>query len=375
MRKAFRYRIYPTRKQAAIMVHVIDECRWLYNHLLEQRKTTWEERQESISLYDQQTTLPFLKHNRPTLNDVHSQVLQNVAIRIDLAFKAFFRRLKSGEKPGYPRFRGQYRYDSFCYPQSGFAITDNGIRLSKIGVVKVKLHRSVEGTIKTCCIRLTSSGKWYVTFSCECELEPLPESTERVGIDVGLTQFATLSTGEQIANPRFFRKEEKSLAKVQCRLSKEEKGTRLGEKRRKVVARTHERIANRRKNFAHQESRKIVNRFGFIAVEDIIVNRMVHNRCLSKSIMDAAWAEFLGYLTYKAEWAGRQLVRVNPAYTSQMCSQCGHRQKISLSERIFACPCCQFVCDRDHNASLNIYALGLQSIGQSEEAPGFIRGE
>lgn len=341
----------------------LEECRWLFNHFLAERKEAWEKEQRSINYHSQATSLPALKEQRPSLANVHSQVLQNVAVRIDLAFKAFFRRVKAGEKPGYPRFRGKGRYDSFTFPQSGFTLDGNILRLSKIGNVKVVLHRPVEGQIKTCTIKRSSTGKWYVMFSCEWEPVPLPENSQAVGIDVGLYSFATLSTGEQIESPKFFRQEEKALAKAQRKLSKTERGTPERKKYRKVVARIHERIAWKRQDFIHQHSRKIVNRFGIIAVEDLNVNCMVHNHCLAKSISDAAWSGFFQLLAYKAAWAGRQFVAVNPAYTSQTCSSCGHRQKMPLSERVFKCPCCGLELDRDHNAAVNILGLGLQSLG------------
>ncbi|HET7637486.1 MAG TPA: transposase, partial [Ktedonobacteraceae bacterium] len=189
-----------------------------------------------------------------------------------------------------------------------------------------------------------------------------PESPGQVGIDVGLKTFATLSTTEEIETPRFFRKEEQALAKVQ-------------RKHRKVVARVHERITFRREDFTHQKSRRIVDSFGVICVEDLTVNRMIHNHCLAKSIADASWSAFFGQLAAKAEEAGRKFIKVNPAYTSQTCSQCGHRQKMPLDMRVFDCPCCHVHLDRDLNAARNICALGLQSLGLSVEAPGFRRGE
>jgi putative transposase len=205
-------------------------------------------------------------------------VLQNVAVRVDLAFKAFFRRGIAGEKPGHPRFKGYGRYDSITFPQSGFSIThDNRVTLSKIGSVKMVYHRPIKDTLKTCTITKSSTNKWYVCFSVRCEPERLPASPEQVGIDIGLKTFATLSITEEIANPRFFRKEEKALAKVQRKYSKLAKGTPERRKHRKVIARVHERIAWRREGFTHQESRQIVDRFGLICVEDLTINRMVHN--------------------------------------------------------------------------------------------------
>jgi putative transposase len=376
MIKNFQYRIFPTKKQLKALNETLEECRWLYNHLLASRKDAYEQEGKSLSCYGQQATYPMLKEQRPSLNNVHSQVLQNVAVRIDLAFKAFFRRVKAGEKPGYPRFKSYGRYDSFTYPQSGFSIThDNRVCLSKIGSVKMVYHRPVKGKIKTCTVHRASTGKWYVTFSVECEPERLAPVDAAVGIDVGLKTFATLSTGEEIANPRFFRKEEKALAKVQRKHSKLAKGTPERRKHRKAVARVHERVKFRRDNFTHQESRAIINRYGIVCVEDLTINRMIHNHCLAKSIADAAWSAFFCQLAVKAEEAGRKLVKVNPAYTSQTCSQCGHRQKMPLSERVFDCPCCHLHIDRDLNASMNIKALGLQSVGMPLEAPSLERGE
>jgi putative transposase len=376
MRKMFQYRIFPTKKQATKLNETLEECRWLYNHLLEKRKDTYEHTGKSLTLYRQQATFSMLKQERVSLDTVHSQVLQNVAVRVDLAFKAFFRRCKSGENPGYPRFKGKGRYDSFTFPQSGFSIThDNRVCLSKIGSIKMVYHRPIKGKVKTCTIQRSSTGKWYVCFSAECEPERLPVIPTQVGIDVGLKTFATLSVGTEIENPRFFRKEEKALAKVQRKHSKMAKDTPERRKHRKAVARVHERIGWRRENFTHQESRKIVNSYGVICVEDLTVNRMTHNHCLAKSIADASWSAFFAQLSSKAEEAGRAFVKVNPAYTSQTCSRCGHRQKMPLSERMYHCPCCLLSIDRDLNAALNIRAVGLHSLGLSLEAPSLSRGE
>jgi len=372
MLKTYKYRLFVTKRQTTIINQTLEECRWLYNHFLEQRKNSWEQEKKSINYHTQAVSIVKLKQDRQSLSDIHSQVLQNVAVRVDLAFKAFFRRVKAGEKAGYPRFKGQGRYDSITYPQTGFEITPQGLKLSKIGTIKIKLHRQPEGTIKTCTIRKSATGKWYVSFSCITETQPLPKSDKAIGIDVGLTTFATFSDGSKVENPRFFRKEEKALAKAQRKLSKQEKGTSERKKARKVVSRIHERITNKRSDFAHQEARKIINQYGTICIEDLSINQMVHNRCLSKSIHDAAWNMFAQYLFYKAESADRVLVRVNPAYTSQTCSKCGHREVKKLSDRVHDCSCCGFVCDRDHNASLNILALGTQSIDFVKEAPSYL---
>jgi putative transposase len=191
-----------------------------------------------------------------------------------------------------------------------------------------------------------------------------------VGIDVGLKAFVTLSDGQEIANPRFFRREEHALAKAQRRLSKVEQGTPERVKRRTVVARVHERTRWRRGNFTHQHSRRLVNHFDLIAVEDLSVNRMVHTHCLAKSIHDVAWSQFASLLSYKAAWAGRKFVAVNPAYTTQDCSTCGHRKTdLSLADRIYTCACCGVGLDRDRNASLNILAVGQHCLASAEKLP------
>ena len=378
VKKSFQFRIHPTKKQETLLRNTLEQCRRLYNHLLEQRKLSWEEEKKGLSLYDQINTFPVLKERVPELRVVHSQVLQNVAVRIDLAFKAFFRRIKQGIDPGCPRFRGCGRYDSFTYPQNGWRINDKSVSLSKIGKVKTIFHRPIEGCVKTCTVRRTATGKWFVSFSCEIGLNLLPTNDLSVGLDAGLTSFIILSNGEKVDNPHFFKTEEKTLAKAQRKLSKQAKGTKKRHKARKVVARVYERITNKRRDFTHKLSSKLVNTYGTIVIEDLSINDMQKDnfRCINKGIADVAWGNFFNLLTYKAEYAGRSVVKVNPAYTSQTCSRCGYRQKMPLSNRTFQCPCCSLSLDRDHNAAINIHSLGLQTVDRKViEAPGFSRGE
>jgi len=360
MQKAFKYRINPTKGQQRILEQQLETCRWVYNETLATRKRAWEERQESLRLYDTIKILPAWKADRPDLNRVHSQVLQNIHVRVDLAFKAFFRRVKAGEDPGFPRFKPFGRYDSITYPQYGNGVRLEGttLILSKIGSICVKLHRPVEGRIKTVTLQRSSTGKWFVSFSVVTEPQPLVPSETAVGIDVGLSSFATISNGEKIANPRFFRQDETELAKAQRKLSRAEKSTPERVRRRKVVGRVHERIRNRRSNFAHQESRKLVTRFGILAFEDLNVQGMLKNHCLAKSIANAAWDQFVTYTTSKAEEAGRRVVLVDPRNTSKRCSRYGQLVAKDLSIRVHSCPVCGLVLDRDENAAINILALG-----------------
>lgn len=365
MRKSFQYRLCPTKKQARLLQKQLDECRWLYNECLAQRKLAYEELELSLTKYQQLMFLPEMKKERPGLEEVHSQVLQNVIDRLDKAFQAFFRRCKEGVEAGFPRFRGMHRYNSICYPQSGFTLIGKELKLSKIGTLRIKMHRPIEGEIKTCTLRKTASGEWNLSFSCEVEVRPLQEREEAIGIDVGLTHFATLSTGEEIPNPRFFKQEAKALAKAQRNLSKEAKGSKERQKKGKIVAKIHERIRNRRSNFCHKVSRNIVNKNQYICVEDLNIKKMIEGSPLAKSIADVSWNQFRQFLTYKAEEAGRKLGVVNPAFTTQRCSQCGVIEEKKLSEREHACRKCGYVTSRDFNASRNILALGLDGLGTS----------
>jgi putative transposase len=235
----------------------------------------------------------------------------------------------------------------------------------------VVLHRPVEGQIKTVTLRRTASGKWYACLSCEVEVrvaEPAVTDTA-VGVDMGLESFATLTTGEKVPSPRFFRRDERALAKAQRRLAKAEKGTPERAKRRRVVGRVHERIANRRADFAHQTARMLVSRFGVVVFEGLNTKGMLQNHCLAKSIADAAWGQLVQYTAYKAAEAGRRVVLVDPRYTSQMCSGCGGLVPKDLGVRVHACPRCGLVLDRDQNAAINILRLGLQSLGASPGSP------
>lgn len=363
MPKAYRYRLYPTKSQATLLEQTLEVCQWVYNETLAMRKNAWENEKKHITYYESKRQIPLWKKEHPELNQVYSQVLQDVSMRVDLAFKAFFRRVKAGENPGYPRFKGKGRYDSFTYPQYGFNCDGDRLHLSKIGDVKLVLHRPIEGAIKTLTIRRSSTGKWYACFSVEYDPSPVPQKETVVGIDVGLESFATLSNGEKIENPRFFRTDEKALAKAQRKLSKAEKGTPERKKARKIVAHIHERIANRRLNFAHQASRQLVDRFGTIVFEDLNIRTMQKNHCLAKSMADVAWNQFITITESKAEDAGSRVILVNPRNTSQMCSRCGTIVAKTLSVRVHTCPHCGLVMDRDQNAAINIMRLGLQSQG------------
>ncbi|MCG8347166.1 MAG: transposase [Chloroflexales bacterium] len=286
----------------------LEACRWVYNDTLATRKNAWEQEQRSVDWYETKRALPLLKELRSSLKLVHSQVLQNVTERVDLAFKAFFRRVKAGEEEvGSPRFKGLGRYDSMTYPQYGNGVCLAGDRriLSKVGSVHVVLHRPVEGTPKTVTLTRSCTGKWYACFSCEGEPQALPPTGEVVGVDSGLASFATLSNGEEVANPRFYRRDAADLKRVQPRkdAAKNAQDWTENTKQKGILAKIHERIANRRADFAHQRSRALINRYQLIVFEDLAPQEMERSHGMRTSIMDVAWSQFIRMTVAKAEEA------------------------------------------------------------------------
>jgi len=398
MRKAYKFRLYPTRKQEEKLFWTLARCRELYNAAISERKDAYRIAGKSISYYEQKRDLPEIKDLRPEYNDIHSQVLQDVLLRLKRAFDRFFERVKNGEKPGYPRFQGRNRYDSFTYPQSGFTLEEKHVTLSKIGAIKVKVHRRVEGTIKTCTIK-HESGQWYVIFSCEVnQPEPLPMSYEDVGIDLGITHFAALSNGTFIQSPRHYRKVEKKLKKLQEALSRKQRGSHRRKRAVQAIAKAHRKVRNQRRDFAHKASRTLVNRYQVIVLEELQTKNLVRRPKpkqdeqtgqylpngaaakggLNKSLADAGWSMFTEMLQVKAAWAGRVLTFVDPKYTSQVCSNCGVVKPKTLEERWHSCECgCEL--DRDTNAAINILKkyVGAGSVpqilprGESVEALAF----
>ncbi|HEY5139307.1 MAG TPA: transposase, partial [Methylococcales bacterium] len=356
MRKTFPFRLYPTRHQHTLLLKILDACRWVYNETLATRKNAWEKDQKTISLYDANKLLPAWKVENPELARVHSQVFQNVQERVDLAFQAYFRRVKSGDAPGYPRFKGKGRYDSFTFKQSGFTVQDNGLCLFKIGTVKIIFHRPIEGKIKTLTVRKDRVGNWFACFSSEVEISPLPPIDKVVGIDLGLATFAVCSDGKEIKRERWMKRDAKDIARLQRKKETFAKGS----SERKVVVKAlqhaFQRQANQRKNFAHQESRKLVNEYQFIAFEDLNITGMQAqgNKVINRGIADVAWNQFVQITSYKAVGAGRSVVLVDPKNTTQICSGCGEIVSKDLSIRTHACPHCGLKLGRDQNAALNI---------------------
>lgn len=372
---SYKFRIYPSKSQTRKLETTLDICRELYNSALQERRDAWKLNRINITNQDQEKQLPEIKKIREDLNLVYSQVLQDVLKRVDRSFQNFFNRVKRKEKAGFPRFQNKSRYNSFTFKQSGFNLKSGKLNLSTIGKVKIKLHREIIGKVKTLTVLRDSCGKWFASLSVETKEEILEPTNKVIGIDVGVSTFATLSDGVEIDNPRFLKTDEKRLAIAQKRLSKQAKGTKERYKKRKIVAKIHSRIKNRRSNFAHQVSSFLVKNYDVIFFESLNVKAMMKNHCLSKAIGDAAWNQLINFSLYKAENAGRTVKLVNPRNTSQQCSQCGEIVKKDLSVRVHHCLKCGLVLDRDINAAINIKTRGLASLGYALEAPAFMRGE
>jgi putative transposase len=331
-------------------------CRTLYNTAVEERKTAWERCHVSVTYYQQKAELPDLKADFPEYREVHSQVLQDVLLRLDRAFQTFFRRLKASESPGYPRFRGRNRYTSFTDPQYGNgAVLDGGVlSLSKIGRIPLRMHRPLEGAPKTVIISWEADG-WYACFSCaEVPVEPLPPTGQETGIDVGLKEFLVTADGEKVENPRLLLKAEKALKKAQRRVARRKKGSKRRKKAVALLKRQHQKVARQRRDFHQKTALALLRTYDTIYLEDVRVANMVRNHHLAKSINDVGWTAFRTILEGKAAYAGRRVVAVPPAFTSQDCSGCGERVPKSLSVRTHVCPTCGLVLDRDANAARNI---------------------
>lgn len=318
MRLTYKYRIYPTAQQAIFLNGELKEAASLYNAALEERIGAWKICRKSISYYDQCAQLPAMRTDgRLTLTNAQSA--QEVLRRVDKAFQGFFRRCKSGDKPGYPRFKSHQRYDSITFPHygNGCRLLDNGkLRIQGVGHIKLKLHRALEGKIKTVTIK-RHAGKWFACFSLECEAKPLPQSTEEVGIDVGLTTFAALSNGIEVNNPRYYRKAQAHLRRCQRKVARRKNGSNRRRKATQLLQRAHAHVHNQRADFHHKESRKIMNRFGVIAVEDLNIKGLAAGMP-AKSVHDAGWSMFIAALVYKAESAGRQVYKVDRSIKSML---------------------------------------------------------
>jgi putative transposase len=339
--KAFVFRLYPNASQRRRLEAVRETCRHFYNDLLRQRKDAYELRGVSVTKAEQLRKVKVEKDTRPYAADIHSHILQNVVADLDKAFQAFFRRVKAGEDPGYPRFKGRNRFAGFGFKEygNGFKVDGRRLKLSGIGRIAVRWHRALEVRIKTARI-YCRAGKWFVAFACKVEEpEPLPKTGAEIGVDVGLLRLATLSDGEPVENPRWYRRILRGLRVLQRKISRAVLG---GKNRRKLVRRLQRllaKVADTRKDFLNKFADELIKRFDRIVLEDLRVAAMARGR-FALSILDAGWSYLVDRLTHKAESAGREVVLVDPAYTSKTCSGCGVLfEHLSLSDRWVSCAC------------------------------------
>lgn len=376
MRRTYRYPIKANKATIARAEHWLDLCRFVYNCALAQRIMWYKQGKKSLSAYDQNHQLAEAKKEIPELKAVNAQTIREPINRLDLAFKAFFRRVNEcNGKAGFPRFKGKDRYDSFTFPeyQNGYKVEGNNLIISKLGTFKLKLHRPIEGDIKTVTIHKSFTGKWYACFSCDnVPAKPLPANDKAIGLDMGIKSFLANSEGNLVNSPKYLRRSERQLKRRQRRIKLARKqGTSqrckvLGSKRyvkaKLQVAKLHEKVANQRSDFLHKLSKEYIKDYGIICVEDLKIKNMVKNEHLSKSISDSGWGMFFNFLNYKAEGADRIVVKVNPRGTSQYCSNCGFKVDKTLAVRIHTCPLCGLKVDRDINAARNILKTGIDTL-------------
>lgn len=359
MRKTYKFKAYLNTETEKNTLEVLELCRQVYNLCLEQRRDTYKNFLKSVSSYAQIKQLPELKEAFPEFKKIPSQSLQEVVERLDKAFQSFFRRVKSGDTPGYPRFKGYGRYDSLTLKQAGWELEGSKLLVPKLGTFKVRFHRTIPkcAKIKTITIRRTQTGKWYVCFSCDnVPAKVLPKSKKVVAFDVGCESFLTDSNGLKVENPRYLKASQDKLATLQQKLVTQTKGTKARLKTRNHLAKVHEKISNQRLDFHHKVAKHYVDTYGTIIHEKL--KSWNSFRSLNKSMRDVAWFQFFNILHCKAEEAGREVVEVNPKNTSQVCSQCGEMVKKNLSVRVHNCPHCNCSLDRDFNSALNILRLG-----------------
>lgn len=358
--RTYRYRIYPTIRQRLALEAQLDFACQLYNAALEERRYAWRGRHRTLTLYEQFRELTAVRAASMGPAQMSCSAMRDPIRRLDRAFAAFFRRVKAGAKPGYPRFRSARRYDSLTW-SSGWGVRDGRLALQGIGHVKVKWHRllSASAVVRTVTVRRVAE-RWYAGFSLKVSRSPQLAVAGRpaVGLDLGIQHFATVSTGEQIRGPRAYGAAIRQLRLAQRRVSRRQQGSHRRQKARLLLARHHQRIANLRHDHAHKLTRRLVSEFGLIAIEDLSIRALARG-FLAKHVADQGWAAFLTVLEYKAAEAGTRVIRVPPGGTSQTCSGCGALVPKRLSERIHRCPDCGLVIDRDTNAARNILRLGL----------------
>lgn len=370
IKRAYRFRFYPTPKQAVMLARTFGCARFAYNHMLRQRTAAWYERQERMGYHESSAALTALKQDpeHAWLNEVSSVPVQQALRHLQTAFANFF-----ANRAKYPNFRRKDGPQSAEYTASAFKWDGTALKLAKMDApLAIRWSRTIPrgAKVTTVTVSKDAAGRYHVSMLCDDVAAAKPEATGKVGIDLGLTHFAILSTGEKIAAPNAFRRNEAKLAKLQRRLAKKQKGSANRRKAKRKVARMHARTADSRRDFLHKLSTRLINENQVIAIESLSVKNLQKNRCLAKSISDASWSAFVRQLEYKARWSGRTLVGIDKWYpSSKRCSDCGHTvAKMPLTIRAWTCPECGGVHDRDINAARNVLAAGLAVSAHGESA-------
>ena len=369
IQKSFKYRIYPIRKQEKRLELALDQACFLYNQMLDIHQQIYLGEGKTLSHFNMTYLVKDFE-----LKSLHSQVKQNITKRISDAFKHFFRRVKNGETPGFPKFHKRIFYKSITFPQYKQEIySNNRLYVSKIGMIKIKKHREIEGTIKTLTIK-KENNEWYATFSCEnCPVKKQETEfkSEVEGIDVGIKKFLVCSNGEEFDNPKFLKKSLKKLKRLHRRHSKKKKGSFNRKKSVIKLAKQYTKVKRQREDFHKKLARTLAMEIKYIGIEDLNIQGMIRNHCLAKSISDVGWGSFFSYLKYyKTIFEGEIIETGRFEPTSQTCSDCNHKQNMTLDKRVFECENCGMIKDRDLNASLNIKKLTKNilnnTVGQTE---------
>ncbi len=359
MRRAYKFRMWTNANQERELATMLETHRRLYNAALAKRKESWDKEKKTLTSIDLYPWFVEQRESNPFYQRLNGQSVQQTLHRLDRSFENFFRRIKEGAaKPGYPRFKGRDRFDSFTFAShgNGVKLAGNKLRVQHIGTIRVKVHREIEGKIKTVSIK-REAGKWYVILSCDLgDIKVEPSLLPPIGIDVGLESFLTTSERDSEPNPRYLKEALPKLRIAGRNVSRKKKGGKNRRKSVKKLQKVHARVKNKRREHHHQTALRLIRRAGMIAVESLNINNMLKNHRMARSISDAGWSSFIGILRNKAERAGVQVVEVDPRGTSQNCSGCNQEVKKDLKIRIHKCPHCGLVLHRDHNAARNILA-------------------